>query len=148
MLSRKFRAYSPLAASDEITWKKPRTVIVALAWSITSASIMLNVFLSGGKSLDWPVLLLLFFVSAFAGVLLEDIKSIILSAFETLFLTMLLTYTGMIFPVLIGNVEGVYQTNLVYTVAIEIIFKMFFPLAILTIVVGGAVGGFAKDLLS
>lgn len=147
MYDQRFQEYVLSAASDEITWKKPRNIAIVIAWSITSASIILNVFLHGSQTMEWYVLLLLFFISVFAGMLLEDIKTIVLGIFEAFFLTTLLTYIGLILPVLLGNVADFYQANLVYWVSIEIVFRMFFPMVTLSLVIGGIVGGFAKDWL-
>jgi hypothetical protein len=139
-------------ASDQVTWRKPRSITIVIAWGITNASIVLNAFLSGGQiggstGLEWYYLLLLFSVSVFAGALLVDVKTIVLGVFESLFISVLFVYLGMILPVLLGNVAGFGQANLVYWAAIGLIFKVFFPLGILTFVLGGMVGGFAEDLL-
>jgi hypothetical protein len=134
-------------ASDEITWKKPRTITVVMAWSITIASIILNAFIGGIQTTEWYVVLVLFFISIFAGMLLEEIKAIILGIFEALLLAALLTYTGMIFPALIGRVTSDTQANVVYSVSAELVFRTFFPLGVLSLVMGGIVGGFIKDWL-
>jgi len=140
--------------SDEITWTKPRTVLVVIAWSIISASIMLNVFLSGSQIVGyafWSIstalpILMLFFISVFVGMLLEDIKSIVLGVFEALALTILLTYVGMALPALVGNAPSIY-VNAIYADAMYDIFRMFFPLIPLSFLMGAAVGGFLADWL-
>jgi len=141
-----------VAASDEITWRKPRSIAIVIAWGIMNASIVLNAFLSGGQiggatGLEWYYLLLLFSVSVFAGLLLADVKTIVLGVFESLFISILFVYLGIILPVLLGNVAGFGQANVVYWTAIGLIFKAFFPLGILTFVLGGMLGGFMEDLL-
>jgi hypothetical protein len=137
----------PLVATDEVTWRKPRSIAIVIAWGITNASIVLNAFLSGREALEWYDLLLLFFISGFAGVLLTDVKAIVLGVFEALFLSVLITYVGMILPVLLGNVSGFYQANVVYWLALGLIFRAFFPMALLTFIMGGILGGFAEDWL-
>jgi len=152
--SKGFQACFSSATSDEITWKKPRTVLVVIAWSIISASLMLNLFLSRSKMVGftfWSIstalpITLLFFISIFAGMLLEDIKSIILGVFEALALTILLTYVGMALPALLGDAPSVL-VNAVYGGAMYEIFVMFFPLIPLSFFVGAAIGGFVKDWL-
>ena len=136
-----------LVATDEITWRKPRTVAIVIAWGITNASIVLNAFLNGREMLEWYDLLFLFVISGFAGVLLAEVKAIVLGVFEALFLSVLLTYVGMILPVLLGNVSGFYQANVVYWLSLGLIFKAFFPLALLAFVMGGLIGGFMEDWL-
>jgi hypothetical protein len=147
VIGRRFHAYGFSTASDEITWKKPRSITIVIAWSITSASIILNAFLGGIEATEWYVLLILFFMSIFAGMLLEDIKAIILGVFEALFLTLFLTYVGIILPALLGRVSGFYQANVAYMVSADVVFRTFFPLGILSLIMGGLVGGFVKDWL-
>ena len=140
--------------SDEITWRKPRTILVVIAWSVISASIMLNVFLSGSHVVGyalWSVstalpVTLLFFISIFAGLLLEDLKSIVLGIFEALALTMLLTYLGISLPALIGTAPN-YYVQAIYTTALADIFTMSFPLIPLSFLVGAIIGGFLQDWL-
>lgn len=136
-----------LLASDEITWKKPMSIVIVLAWSITSASIVMNVFLSGSPMLEWYILLLLFFLSVFAGMLLQDVKAIVLGAFEAVFLSMLLTYTGMILPTLSGGTPDYGQANAVYASALQYAFRMFFPAFPIILLMGAIVGGFVEDWL-
>jgi hypothetical protein len=146
--------YSPKIASDEVTWKKPRTILVVIAWSIISTSITLNVFLSGTQITGfafWSIstalpLLLLFLVSIFAGMLLGDIKSIVLGIFEALALTILLTFVGIALPVLIGSAPSFYA-NIVYDDAMYDIFSMFFPLIPISFLTGAVIGGFLEDWL-
>jgi hypothetical protein len=135
------------AASDDITWRKPKSVAMVVVWSITNASIILNVFFSGEQVLEWYILLLLFFISIFAGMLLQDIKAIIIGAFEAIFLTALLTWTGMILPIMVGGVTGFYQAQAVYTVSFGYAFRFFFPLVPISMAIGAVVGGFAEDWL-
>lgn len=154
MPSQGFQVYSSKAASDEITWKKPKTFLVVIAWSIISTSITLNVFLSGTHVPGfafWSIsaavpFILLFLVSLFAGMLLEDIKSIVLGIFEALALTILLTYVGIALPVLVGSAPSFY-TNIIYDNAIYDIFSMFFPLIPMSFLIGAVMGGFLEDWL-
>ena len=150
MLNRCSQAYG-LAASDEVTWKRPRSIVIVLAWSITNACIMLNVFLSGGPlgpfSLEWYVLLSLFFLSVFAGMLLQEIKAIVLGVFETIFLSVILTYLGMILPSLVGGTPYYGQASALDTTALTYTLKMFFPLFPIILVMGAIIGGFAEDWL-
>ena len=155
MFKQEFQAYYSQAASDEITWRKPRTIIIVIAWSIISTSIMLNVFLSGNRIVGfafWSIstalpLLLLFLLSIFAGVLLGDLKSIILGVFETFALWILLMYVGMSLPAIVGNAPLLYQQE-VYQNAIYNIFAMSFPLVPLAFLLGAVLGGFLEDWLS
>jgi hypothetical protein len=147
VIDRRFQAQTFSTASDETTWKKPGSITIVTAWSITSASIILNVFLAGIQTTEWYVPLVLFFISIFAGMLLEDVKAIILGIFEALSLTVLLTYAGMIMPALIGKVANYYQANTVYMVSAGLIFTTFFPLGMMSLIIGGMVGGFVKDWL-
>jgi hypothetical protein len=144
-------------ASDEITWKKPRTVLIVAAWSITNACVILNVFFwmgnfaiinlfTGSQPFLLFVVLLLFFISVFAGMLLEDIKSIVLGAFEAMALTVLLTYAGMILPILVGDAPTMYVQE-IYTNSMSYIFAMFFPLIPVSFIIGAIVGGFLEDWL-
>lgn len=98
--------------------------------------------------LAWYDLFLLFFVGAFAGVLLADAKTLILGVFESLFLSVLLVYLGMILPVLLGNVAGFYQANIVYWDSLGFIFKAFFPIGAMVHFLGGVLGWFMEGLLS
>lgn len=147
MFSQRFQAHTLSTASDEITWKKPKSIIIAIAWSITNTSIILNVFFTGGQALEWYILLLLFAISIFAGILLQDIKAIVLGAFEAIFLTVFLTYTGMIFPILVGGVGDFYQAQTVYTIFFDYIFKFFFPMVPISMSIGAIAGGFVEDWL-
>jgi hypothetical protein len=147
VLGQRSQANTVLALSDEVTWKKPRNILIVAAWSITSASIMLNVFLNGGQTLEWYVLLLLFFMSIFGGMLLQEIKAIVLGVFEAIFLTVLLTYIGMIFPILIGRVTDFYEIQQIYTSSFQYAFKIFFPMVPIIMAIGAIVGGFAEDWL-
>jgi hypothetical protein len=154
VFSQEFQAYSSQAASDEITWKKPRTILVVIAWSIISTSIMLNAFLSGSQTVGytfWSIstavpLLLLFLVSVLAGMLLADIRSIVLGIFEALALTILLTYTGIALPLLVGNAPSLYA-NAIPETAIHDVFSMFFPLIPFSFLIGALMGGFLEDWL-
>jgi hypothetical protein len=130
-----------------MTWKEPRTIAVVIAWGVTEASIVLNAFLSGRQMLEWYDLLLLFSISVFAGVLLVDIKAIVLGIFESLFLSIILSYVCMILPVLVGDVAGFGQANVIYWVTIGFVFRAFFPIGIMMFVAGGMLGGFAEGLL-
>lgn len=136
-----------LGASDELTWRKPRSVAIVIAWGFTNTAIILNAFLSGRQIMAWYDFVLVLFVSAFAGVLLADVKTIVLGIFESLFLSVLLMYIALVLPVLLGNVAGFYQANLIYWVSLGLIFKAFFPLAVFAYFLGGMLGGFAEDLL-
>lgn len=136
-----------LAASDDITWRMPRSIAIVIAWGVTNASIVLNAFLSGRQILGWYDFLFLLLISAFAGVLLADIKTIVLGIFESLFLCVLISYTCMILPALFGNVAGLGQANAIYWLAIFMIFQAFFPTALMMFVVGGMLGGFLEGLL-
>jgi hypothetical protein len=115
---------------------------------------MLNVFLSGSRMVGfafWSIstalpTMLLLFISVFAGMLLEDIKSIVLGVFEAFALTILLTYLGMAFPALVGDAPSVY-VNAIYSGSVYEIFRLFFPLIPLTFFVGATIGGFVKDWL-
>lgn len=136
-----------MSASDELTWRKPRSVAIVIAWSLTNSAIILNAFLGGRQVMGWYDFAFVFLVSTFAGVLLADVKTIVLGIFESLFLSVLLMYIGLVLPVLLGNVAGFYQANLIYWVSLGLIFKAFFPLAVLAYLLGGMLGGFAEDLL-
>jgi hypothetical protein len=114
---------------------------------VTDASIVLNAFLGGRQVLEWYDLLLLFLISAFAGALLADVKAIVLGIFEALFLAILISYLLMILPVLVGNVAGFGQANVIYWMALGWIFRAFFPIGAMVCVMGGMSGGFAEDLL-
>jgi hypothetical protein len=157
VLRQEFQAHSPAIASDDITLKRPRTILIAVAWSITNASIILNAFLRmgnfavinlfiTGQPFLWFLVLLLFSISVFAGMLLEDIKSIILGAFEAIALTVLLTYTGMILPILVGEAPNIYVQE-IYANSMSYIFTMFFPLIPLSFIIGAILGGFLEDWL-
>jgi hypothetical protein len=158
VLAEEFQAYTQVAASDEITWRKPRTVLIVTAWSVTNASVILNVFLhvggfatinlflGGSQTFLWFFLLLLFSISVFAGMLLEDIKSIVLGAFEAIALTVLLTYAGMVLPILTGNAPGFYLQE-IYTSSMSYIFSIFFPLIPLSFIMGAIIGGILEDWL-
>jgi len=147
VFNRGSQAYG-LLASDEITWKKPRSIAIVLAWSITNASIVLNVFLSGGLTLKWYILLLLFFFSVFAGMLLQDVKAIVLGVFEAIFLSMLLTYIGWTLPTFVGGTPFYGQATEVGMAALQYAFTMFFPMFPIVLVMGAVVGGFVEDWLS
>lgn len=121
--------------------------MIVIAWSITNASILLNLFYSGGQTLEWYILLLLFFVSVFAGMLLADIKAIVLGMFEAIFITLLLSYIGMILPIFVGCVSGYYEAQAVYTVSMTSIFRFFFPMVPLLSAIGALAGGFFEDWL-
>lgn len=108
----------------------------------------MNAFLSGRQVLAWFDLLVVFFVGAYAGVLLAETKALILGIFESLFLSILLVYLGMILPVLLGDVAGFYQANIVYWDAMGFILKAFFPLGAMAHFLGGILGWFAEGLLS
>jgi hypothetical protein len=138
----------PFLASDEITWKKPRSIAIVLGWSVTSASIALNVFLSGSQSPEWYILLLLFFLSVFAGMLLQDLKAIVLGVFEVVFLSILLTYIGMILPTLVGGTPYYGEANEVSLAGLQYLFRMFFSVFPIALIMGALVGGFVQDWLS
>jgi len=150
VLNRCSQAYG-LSVSDEITWKRPKSIVIVLAWSVTNACIMLNVFLSGASlgpfSLEWYILLLLFFLSVFAGMLLQEIKAIVLGVFEAIFLSVILTYLGMVLPSLVGGTPYYGEANALDTTALAYALKMFFPLFPIILVMGAIVGGFAGDWL-
>ena len=129
------------------TWPSPRSIAIVAAWTLTNASIILNVFFSGQQGLEWYIVLLLFFISVFAGMLLQEIKAIILGVFEALFLTVLLTYAGMIIPIFVGGVSGFYQAQTVYIISFEYLFRFFFPLVPIGMATGALIGGFAEDWL-
>jgi hypothetical protein len=132
--------------SDEITWRKPTNVLLVIAWSITNASIALNLFVNGAQLLGWYALLLFFFISVFAGMLLEELKSIILGSFEGLFLTIFLTYLGMTLPAFFGGLDY-YQAQWILMSSLGWTFRMFFPFFPIIVVMGAIVGGFARDWL-
>jgi hypothetical protein len=106
---------------------------------------IISLFL-GSQPFLWFIVLLLFFISVFAGMLLEDIKSIVLGAFEALALTVLLTYVGMIIPILAGNVPSIYVQE-IYSNSMSYIFAMFFPLIPVSFIIGALLGGFLEDWL-
>lgn len=119
-----------------------------IAWGVSNAALILNAFLGGRNALAWYDLFLVFFVSAFAAFLLVDAKTLILGTFESLFLSVLLVYIGMILPVLLGDVAGFYQANIVYWEALGFIFRAFFPIGAMTHILGGLFGWFAEGLLT
>ena len=134
-------------ATDEITWKEPRSVAIVIAWGIMNASIVLLAFLNGRQGLVWYDLLLLFFVSAFAGVILAEVKTVVLGIFETLFLSVVLTFFFMVLPAIVGNVAGFYHANVIYTMSVNWVFWLFFPTGMLAIFLGGLFGTFVEDLV-
>jgi hypothetical protein len=109
---------------------------------------VLNVFLSGSQALAWYILLLLFFLSIFAGMLLQDLKAIVLGMFEAVFLSMLLTFLGMILPTLVGGTPYYGEANEVGVLALQYAFRMFFPMFPIALVTGALIGGFLEDWLS
>jgi len=136
-----------LAVTNNLTWKKPRSIAIVIAWGTINASIVLQAFLNRRLSLEWFDLLFLFFVGIFAGVLLADVKTIVLGIFEALFLSIGLTYFCMILPVLVGNVGGFFQANVIYQATLGYIFRAFFPTAVFACFLGGMLGGFVEDLI-
>lgn len=139
-----------MGSSDELTWKKPRSIAIVIVWSIVNASLILNAFLSGRQFLAWYDMLLVFSISAYAGVLLAETKTLILGVFESLFISVLLVYLGMILPVLLGDVAGFFQANIVYWDAMGFILKLFLfpPLGTVAHFLGGLLGWFAEGLFS
>jgi hypothetical protein len=136
-----------LLASDEVTWRKPSSILIVLAWSVTTACIELNAFLNGSQMLEWYVLLIIFLLSIFAGMLLQDIKAIILGVFEAVVLSVLLTYIGIVLPTFVGGTPYYGQANAVYWVALQYVFRMFFPAFPIILVMGALIGGFVEDWL-
>jgi predicted neutral ceramidase superfamily lipid hydrolase len=139
-----FETQTLSTASNEIEWRKPRNVLTVAAWSVTNATIAMGVFLTGSPAPQWYFLLLLLFISIFAGMLLQDLKTIILGIFEALFLTVLLTYIFMVLPAFISGVSY-YEAQVIYTGAVGWTFTMFFPLFPIILIMGAIIGGFAED---
>jgi hypothetical protein len=115
---------------------------------------MLNVFLSGSRMVGyafWSIstalpVLLLFVISVFAGIVLGDLKSIVLGLFEALALTIFLAYLGMVLPALIGDAPSFYA-QAIYYLSADNIFIMAFPLFPLSFLAGAITGGFLQDWL-
>jgi hypothetical protein len=136
-----------LASVDEVTWRKPRSIAITIVWGVTNAFIALQAFLGGRENLAWFDLLFIFFVAVFAGALLADVKTVILGIFESIFLSVAIMYLCLILPVIVGNVAGYYQANVVYTMSVNWVFWAFFPLTVFSCFLGAIVGLFVEDLI-
>ncbi|MBX5326948.1 MAG: hypothetical protein ACQXXH_07070 [Candidatus Bathyarchaeia archaeon] len=134
-------------AANGVTWKKPRSIVIILAWGVLNASLVMLAFLGGRLPLEWFDWLLLFFVAVFAGALLAEMKTIVLGAFEALLVSVGLTYLFMVLPVIVGNVEGYYFSNVVYSLSVTRVFWEFFPVPAFMCLLGGVVGGFVEDFI-
>jgi hypothetical protein len=128
---------------------------ITLGWAILFASIMLQYLYLPKYSLVATILLapplenviLLFSTSLLAGMLLIDPLKVV-SAFIIAFATaLLIMFTALLSPVLLGTATGSYAGNAISTGAIGFIFGSVFPTATFTTLLGGFAGGILGEML-
>jgi len=122
-----------------------KKTLVVLAWSISMASIILQALLYGRQPLSTFDLLFLFIVSTLAGLVLVDIKWIILGYAGSLFLSTLLMFVCLTLPVTLGKLLYAFHGEFVQLLTINMIFTALFPYSILACFFGVLFGGFLAE---
>jgi len=122
-----------------------RTVLVAVGWSFLISSIILQA-LYVTPVLSWPFYVLLVLASLICGMLIVDLKDIILSYFVVLLFSFsTITFFLGVLPSLTGKLQtGFLTSDLVVSSAVLMIVKSTFPgvwvFCLLSGIFGGGIG--------
>lgn len=124
-----------------------KNVLIIVSWGFLMASIVLQALYTH-MSLTALDILLLFVVSVLAGMILIDIKTIVLGYICSFFLSVLITFICLTLPATLGIFEYAMQSEALYRVAISVIFTGVFPAPIILCFIGGFVGSAISEKLN
>lgn len=124
-----------------------KDILIVLSWGIIYSSIILQARFSGREFLSELDLLLLFAISILAGVILKDMKAIIIGSMGALLFSVLVMFLVLTLPTLLGFVPYAYQSEFIHILAISVIFKLIFPAALFMCFLGAVLGGFFGEKL-
>ena len=124
-----------------------KDVLVIISWGFLMAAIILQA-LYANASLAALDILLLFVVSVVAGMLLIDIKTILLGYTCSFSLSVLITFICLTLPMTLGTFEYAAQSEALYRAAVFMIFTSFFPAPIILCLIGGFLGSAIGERLN
>jgi len=118
-----------------------KAVLVAVAWAFIMSSIILQV-LYVTPELSWPYITLLVLGSFVSGILIVDLKDVILSYFIVLPLSLFtMTFILGILPSITGKLQsGFLASDLVISYAFTLIIKSTFPAVWILCLLAGILG--------
>ncbi|MCJ7719515.1 hypothetical protein MUO69_06260 [Candidatus Bathyarchaeota archaeon] len=121
---------------------KIQTILVAVAWSFIISSIVLQV-LYVTPGLSWPYIVLLMLGSFLSGILIVDLKDVILSYFFVLPSSLFtMTFVLGILPSITGKLQtGFMTSDLVISSAFTLVMKNTFPIVWVLCLLAGVIGG-------
>lgn len=125
---------------------KLRKRIAVVGWAIIIASILLH-SLYQKQSVSFFDFALLFLASVFAGLILVDIRTILVGYLVAFVLSVALIYVCLILPVLLDVFTYPEFGEVVYREAVKLVFVAVFPISFFTCFVGGFIGGAFGEML-
>ena len=124
-----------------------KDVLVVISWGFLMAAIILQA-LYANASLAALDILLLFVVSVVAGMLLIDIKTILLGYLCSFSLSVLITFICLTLPVTLRIFEYAALNEALYRAAVFMIFTSVFPAPIILCLIGGFLGSAVGERLN
>jgi len=120
-----------------------KTVTVTLGWAVILSNILLNAIYQGLPVNIW-ILLSIFAVSVFAGLILVNIDRIVAAAIVSLILSILIMFFCLSLPAILAKIEPGLE-DLLYAGALGWIVKYIFPFPTLLCILGGLIGGMVGE---
>ncbi|RLI21398.1 hypothetical protein DRO54_03845 [Candidatus Bathyarchaeota archaeon] len=120
--------------------------MITVSWALICNFVLLFLIYTG-NTVTLGALLIVFFTSFFAGVLIADFKKVVISSIISLVITILLMFLFLFtFPLILGGLYEPILRNALLQVIINKIFKVIFPFTAMLYLVGGILGGIFSDV--
>jgi len=122
---------------------KPKSILIALGWSVTICSVILQViYTSSGSGLLWYHYAALFLISMLGGIAIVDLKDVILGYFIVLPMSFAtLIFVMGILPGVAGKLQsGTMAVDVIGGMAINLVMRMTFPSVWVLCLLGGILG--------
>jgi len=120
---------------------KPKIIFILCGWTILTSSIILQ-SLYTSPTLSWFHWLLLLLASIFSGILLTDLKTVVLGYFVVIALSLFfIIFCLSILPVITGKVLFAAALDTLLGSAIVMVIRSTFPGVWIMCLLGGILGG-------
>lgn len=122
---------------------KPKSILIALGWTVTICSVILQVlYTSSGPGLLWYHYAALFLVSMLAGIVIVDLKDVILGYFIVFPLSFAtLIFVMGVLPGAAGKLQsGTMALDVIGGMAINMVMRITFPGVWVLCLLGGILG--------
>jgi len=121
-----------------------RVLVSVLCWGIVVASILLQNLFSH-PLVDVTSLVLLVLVSFFAGLVILDLRYVVIGWFASLILSVLVVLLVLVLPLYLGLVPHLTLGEDLYAGAIVMIFRAYFPNIVVLTLLASSIGAMIGD---